>query len=116
MLGCRQVLQSMLPEVPQADALRQGPFDQAARGVAEEDLAAVGDGGDPRGPIDGVADDVGTARRLDLTGVEADPDTNREAVRPWLGRYRPLRVGGGGDRLYRAPEDHEERVAFRAVL
>ena len=110
-----QVLQPMLPEVAEGDAVGQRPGDEGPGLITEQDLAAVGDRGDPRRPVDGVPDDVG-AGRFDVARVEAHPDADHDAIGPRLGGHGSLRVGGGHDRVGRAREDDEERVAFGALL
>ena len=92
-LGRAQVLQPMVPEVAEGDAVRQRPGDERPGRVAEQHLAAVRGRGDPRGLVDGVPDDV--RRRRDSISPVWRPIRTRigRAVRPRFRGDRPLRVG-----------------------
>ena len=87
----------------------------AAGRVRDEDLAAVADRRDPRGPVD-VEPDEAAAGLARLAGVEAHPDAIAGVVRPRLGGERALRLDGRRDRRPGAGEDDEERVALGALL
>lgn len=84
-LGCAEVLEPMLPEVAQGDAVGQSIAEQGTGRVADQGLAAVRDRGDAGGPIDGEADHV-ASDRFDLAAVEAHPDADRQPVGPRLRR------------------------------
>ena len=86
---------------------RRGPGgqrvgDEGRRRLGQDDLAAVPDGGDPSRAVD-VEAAVVVAARMGLAGVQAHPDADRDAVRPGLGRERPLRVDGGARPRRRPP-------------
>jgi len=51
-----------------------------------------------------------------LAGVDPHPYTNGDTVGPGLRSERALRRHGGGDRVTRAREGDEERVALRVDL
>src|SRR6185503_4391952 len=63
-----------------------------------------------------VQPDEPCRRALRLAGVEAHADPNFDSWRPGLRGERALRLDGGGDGLERVVEEHEERVALRALL
>ena len=107
-----QVLEPMLPEVAEGDAIGQRSGDEAPGLIAEQDLATVGDRGDPRRPVDGIPDDV-RAGRFDVARVEAHPDADHDAIGPRLGGHRSLRVGGGHDRIGRARGRSRRRSRLR---
>ena len=46
------VLQPVLTQIPQSDAVGQVVLDHGPGGVREQYLPAVAGGGDPRGPVD----------------------------------------------------------------
>jgi hypothetical protein len=110
-----QVLEAVLAEIAQLEgAIGTGAAECADR-VRDHDLAAIGHRGDPRRAIDVVADDVpGHLHRL--AGMQAHPDEDFDSVRPRLARERALPFDGGVDRGPGALEQHEERVALRALL
>ncbi len=84
-----QVLEPVLPEVAQRDAVDRTVDELVADQARREDLATMGERGEPCRPVDAEADEAlpglfGTA------GVEAHPDPDRRVVRPWLGGQRAL--------------------------
>ena len=105
----------MLAEIHQLDIRRQGRLGEGAGRRRDDDLAAVGCSGDPRGTVD-VETDIVVATGDALAGVKAHPDANWLATRPGRGREGPLRRDRGGDRRRRVAEDDEERVALGRAL
>ena len=114
-LGVDDVLQPMLPEVPEGDPTRKGALHETPRGVGDDDLPAVGRIGDPRGPVHVDADVVVPAADP-LPRVEAHPDPQRGARGPVVGGQAPLGGHRGLHALHRASEGREERVSLRADL
>ena len=84
-------------------------------GVGEDDLAAVGRGGDPRGPVHVDADIVVSAPHP-LPGVKSHPDPHAGARGPVVGGQAPLDGHRGPDRPRRVGEHKEEGVPLRADL
>jgi hypothetical protein len=109
-LGAGEVLELDLAHVPEPDAGRQVVLDQLARGGRDEYLLAVGERRDPRRAMHPEADVV--VRGDDgLARVQTHPDLDRGAIRPGFLRQRALACHHRGDRIARAREHHEERVA-----
>ena len=80
-----QVLEPVLPEVAQARRRRAASSATRARVESrQQDLAAVGGGGDPGRAVDGVADDVRrrTARARRCAGPSGRGPTRRPATAP----------------------------------
>src|SRR4029077_2922433 len=71
-LRARQVLEPVLAEVAERDAVRKLVLDQLARRLREQRLAAVRGGADPGGARD-IEPDVPGGCTVWLAGVEADP-------------------------------------------
>ena len=113
--GHAEVAQPVQAEVAQRDAVRQRAVDEGAGRVGGDDLAAVGDGRDPGGPVDVEADQA-AADQLGLARVEAHPDADRRVVRPRFGGEAALRGDRRGHALPGAREDDEERVALGALF
>jgi hypothetical protein len=70
---------------------------------------------DPRRAMH-VQTDVIILTDLRLAGVDAHPHANVDALRPTLGRQRPLRADRSGDRVARPHERDEERVTLSVDL
>ena len=101
----------MLPEVAQPHPLAESPLDQAPGRLGDEDLAAVRRAHDPRRSVDIQAHvRVGSCPRL--AAMQADPDPQLAILRPGFGADAALHLDRSRDRLSRALEDREERVAL----
>ena len=109
------VLQPEEPEVAQEDVRGQVVLHQLARRRRQEHLTAVRDAADPRRAVNGEAD-VAFAGRVRLTGVDPDADTHRGAIGPRMIGERALDRDGRRDRVRRAAERDEERVALGVYL
>ena len=96
-----QVLQPVLAEI--ADGCVG--LEERARRLGENDLAAVGGAGDPRGAVD-VDADVPLVRNDRLAGVDSHADPDRTPLK------RAARLGGGRDRFGSSRERDEEGVAL----
>jgi len=83
--------------------------------AAREDLAALGEGGDPRRLVDAAALDV-LAELAHSGGVHADSDLRRESLRLPVLRELPLYRDRGGQRSVGCLEGDEEAVSRRAQL
>ena len=114
-LGLRQVLEAVRPEVAQPDALERLLGEQPAGRVRDENLAAMAGGADARGTMD-ADPDVSSSGRPGVAGVDPHPHSQLPALRPALGRERPLPVQGGRDSVARRGERDEERVALSVDL
>ena len=72
--------------------------------------------GDPRRPVDRIADDVG-AGRFDVAGVQPHADADDDARRARVRRRSPVAPSAAAAMAsIGAAEDHEERVALGALL
>ena len=80
-LGGAEVLEPVRPEVAGAH------LNERPRGLRQEDLAPVADGGDARRPVD-VDADVAVRGRSRLAGVEPHPDPDGAAGQRPLGIHR----------------------------
>ena len=100
------VSDQVLEPVPAEIANRRVRVEQPLRGLGEDDLPAVGGGGDPRGAVD-VDADVALLRDDRLAGVQAHADADL------AGLERLPRLRRRGDRLRGARERDEERIALR---
>lgn len=101
-LGHGEVLQPRPAQVDELDLRARAH--QRARHRGDDDLPAVGDGGDACRAVD-VETHVPVARALGLACVDSDPDAERNGLRPdgraELGldpRRRPDRRDGTGER------------------
>ena len=112
-LRAGQALQSMLPEVAEADGGGQLRLRQLARRGRGEDLAAMACRGDPGGAVD-VEARVVVAAQDGVTRVEAHPDPDLDAAGPVLSGDRPLHLDRPTDRARRLVEGDEEGIALRA--
>jgi hypothetical protein len=101
----------VVAEILQLDALELLLLDDGAGGLGDEDLAAVRCRADPGGQVKAEAE---VALLLDpgLSRVEAHADTELLTLRPLVRGERPLRGGGGAERVTGAPERDEEGVAL----
>ena len=81
-LGLRQILEAMVPEVDHARVGGYVVADQAGRRLREEDLPAMPEIPEPGAAVDGRAVVVPVAQ-LGLAGV--DPDADRDRPRRWPG-------------------------------
>ena len=110
-----EVLQPALSDRMHGDTLRDGGADERPRRLGEEDAAARGRAAETRG-----ADDVEAVVALladrRLAGVEAHAHADVHPLRPRVRRVRALRLDRGRDRVARAREGEEERVALRVDL
>ena len=114
-LGVIEVLEPVLPEIPQRDAGRQLVGDQCARGARDQHLPAVPGRADPRRAVH-VQAHVIVLPDLSLAGVDTHPHAHLDALGPRLGGERPLRAHHRGDRVARPREGDEERVTLRVDL
>ena len=101
----------MHPEIPELRARRKRVADQGRRGLREQDLAAVGDGGHPGGAVDIQAHQAGRRSRR-LTGMEAHPHPEVFPGGPGMGLDGPLHLHRRGHGRARGGEHGEERVAL----
>ena len=115
MLGLGEVLERVLAEVPKGQLAVQLVRDHGARRAGEQDLPAVAQRRDARRPVDAeaVVALVGEPR---LADVHPHPDPHDRAVRTREAGQPLLGLDGGRDRIVRAAEDDEERVALRPDL
>ena len=104
-LGADQVLQPVLAEV----ADRRVALEEAAGRLGEDDLPAVGSGGDPRRAVD-VDADVALVGHDRLAGVDAHADADRAVLE------RVPRFGGRRDGVGGARKRDEEGVALGVDL
>src|SRR6185436_5519811 len=94
----RQVLEPVLAEIAQGDAVWQVAGDERARRIGQQHLAAVSGRGDPRRTMDVEADVVVTAESA-LAGMEAHPHADDRRLRPRHRGEPTLRLGGCRDRI-----------------
>ena len=87
----------------------------AAVVAGQQDLPAVAGGADPRRAMD-VDPDVALLPDDRLAGVDAHADAELRPLRPVVACERQLGRDGGRNRVLRAPEAVEERVALRVDL
>ena len=109
------VLQVLLAEVADADALRQVVADECPGRLGDEDLAAVAGRADPRGAHD-VHPDIALVADVRLAGVQPHPHPYLGALRPRVGGKRALALDCPADGIPGARERVEERVALRVDL
>ena len=110
-----EVLEPVLAEVAQLDAVGEGVLHQRAGRVRQQHLPAVRDARDAAGPVD-VEADIGLRRQAGLAGVQADADPHLGVLGPRLRRQRTLGVDRRRDRGRCRRERGEERVALGADL
>ena len=106
---------SWSPSRSHPHAIGQVAGHDRARRLRQQHLPAAPDGGDSRGTYDvepGIA--LVTDRRL--AGVQAEPHTDRYALRPRLVLVRALDLDSRRHRVARARERVEEGVALRVDL
>jgi hypothetical protein len=115
MLRAIEVLDPVLTEIPERDVGRQLVGDQRVRGSRDQHLAAVSGGADPCRSVN-IKPDVITVPDFRLAGVHAHAHAHVHAIRPAMGRKRPLRTHRGGDRVARPRERDEERVTLGVHL
>ena len=77
----REVLEPMLPEIPEAHLVGHRRADQRVGRFREEDLAAMAGGADPRRAVH-IDADVARPRAQRFARVQAHPDPNVGALRP----------------------------------
>ena len=112
-----EVLQPALAEFHQ----REGEFflllvlDEGLRRLGDEDLAAAGGGADPGRAMDGQAR-IGSLDRDRLARVNAHPDPDGRAGRPFVAGQRPPHLQRAQDGLLGARERHEEGIALGVNL
>ena len=99
----------MRAEVPQAQAVDQGVFDQGGGRLGQQHLPAVAGVPDAR-TADDVQSRVPLRRPNRFPGMETDTDPHSPTLRPGLGRKGALDRHGCSDRLRGAGEHHEERI------
>ena len=106
MLGARQVLEPVLPEVAQRDAFGKLVVDELPRSLGEQCLAAVRRRADARGARH-VEADVARGGERGLARVDPDADPERG------GRELRQQSRGAPNRGRRTREGREERVPLR---
>ncbi len=111
-LRTREILEPVLPEIPDGHARRQAGLGQGTGGRRNEHLATVTSGSDARGAMDIQADVVRVRRQDAFTGVDAHADPNGHTRRPGLVRQASLGLDRRLDGRARALEDDEEGVAL----
>src|SRR4029077_20929161 len=109
------VLEMLLPEVVDGDTVRELVAEQRARGLREQDLAAVPGRGDPL-RADHVEAEVTLLADVWLAGVHAHTHEQLPSARPLVVAQRALRVDRGGHGVARTWEGEEERVALSVDL
>ena len=109
------VLEPDRAELDLTHAVRQRARHERGGRRREQDLPAVPGGADARRAVD-VDPDVALLADDGLAGVDAHADAELGPVRPVMARERLLRRDGGRDRVLRAAEAVEERVALRVDL
>jgi hypothetical protein len=109
------VLEMLLPEVVDGDTVRELVAEQRARGLREQDLAAVPGRGDAR-RADHVEAEVTLLADVWLAGVHAHTHEQLPSARPLVVAQRALRVDRGGHGVARTREGEEERVALGVDL
>ncbi len=114
-LGADQVLEPMLPQVPERHPFGEPPLHQGPGGVRHDDLPPVGRPGDAGSAVDVDAHVVAPARGA-LARVQPDADPKGIALGPGVSSQRPLDLDRGPDSPRRAGEHHEEGVPLRADL
>ena len=107
MLGVGQVLQAMLAEVAERDALQAGRLGQGPGCRRHQDLLAVARGGDA---------DVAVAAELPVAGVESHAHADPAVGGPFVRADRPLGLDRAGHRSRCAGERDEEGVALGVDL
>jgi hypothetical protein len=112
-----EVFQALLAEVAQGDVkiLLLLVLEQRLRRLGDKDLAAMGRRADARRTMDGKTR-VPAILSRNLAGVEAHPDLDLDTVGPGMGTKRELTLDRGQQRLARACERDEERIALRVDL
>src|SRR5439155_3285005 len=110
-----QVLQPVAAQAVERDARLEPWRHECPDRVGDHDLATMRRGRDACRAVDVEADEPRRRARC-LTCVEAYPDLDLDTRRPGLDGERLLGLNGGGDRLDRPVEHHEERVALGALL
>ena len=110
-----EVLQPVASETVQRDPAGETRGDERADRVRDDHLAAVRCCRDPGRAVDVQAHEARRRFRR-LAGVEAHPNVDLDTFWPRLGGEGPLPLHGGHDRLDRAVEDDEERVALGRLL
>ena len=111
-----EVLEAMLPQRPERDALGQHRLHGGRRRPRQHDLPAVSRGRHPRRAMD-IGPDV-QALRVEhaLARVEPHPHPDGRRSRPRLGAQRPLRVDHRVERRRSVGEHREEPVALDLEL
>ena len=106
-LGLQEILQAMRPEVEEGRTIREAVGAEEPDGFGGDDLAPMGDAGDPGRAVDGQAHEAAAGERGG-PGVDAHPHPDRAAIRPRLRCQRALDVKGRVERLDRGRKDDEE--------
>ena len=110
-----QVLEPVLAEVDQPDAVDRMIDQQVTGHRGGEDLTAVGDRRDPRRAVDAESDQA-LPGLLGSTRMETHPDADRCVLGPWFREQRPLPGDRCFDRGRGLREDHEERIALGSLF
>ena len=109
------VLQPMLPEIPEGGSLGKGVLHQRPGGVGDDDLPAVGRVGDPSGPVH-VDADVVVPSQDTLPGVHAHPHPQQRTGGPVVGGQAALSCHRRPHRPHGAAEHQEEGISVGADL
>jgi len=110
-----ETLEVVLPKIVEPDTFRKGSFGQCAGRLGDQDLAAVGRGGDAGGPVD-VDSHVVVPTSNALPAVEAHPDADFCSLRPVGPVKRSLRGDGRSYRRWRIFEYDEKPIALSPPL
>jgi hypothetical protein len=99
-------------EVAQRRRLGQVVGHELVRGRRHQHLAAMGEGPEATGPVDGVADVVALVPQLGVAGVEGHANAELEVARPRLVGHRPLDGDGAAQGVVGPREGDHEAVAL----
>jgi hypothetical protein len=105
----------VVAEVAKRDIRQQIVDEHGVRRLREQNLPAVGGGTDARTPVN-AQPDVAFCSNARFARVHAHSHSHEDAVGPFVVAKRTLCVQRSRDRILRAREHDEERVALRVDL